>query len=97
MTITNHANGKPDYDWYFFGAGVSGTYNFSLNEGATGQLEIHLFRSNSDGTLTELAVSNSGTSQAFSIGEVVYVEVKGASTGVGTMGTGAYTLSITVG
>lgn len=87
--------GFPDYDWYRFSAGVSGTYTCSLAPGGNAGLEIRL-HSFSGGMLTELAVSSSSVSAAFGAGELVYVEVKGASTGVGTSGTGNYTLQVTV-
>jgi hypothetical protein len=96
LAIGTGPDGLPDYDWYRFAAGVGGTYSFSLGSGGNGQLEIRLFRTGGDGSLTEVAVGNANVSASLAQGEEMFVEVKGASTGVGTYGTSAYSLGITV-
>jgi hypothetical protein len=100
--IENHANGLPDYDWYRWTAGATGTVTARIGDLAgSGPLELHLFTVNGAGTLIPLRQVNVAAGDcslnalvavSVNAGEPVLVEVKGANTSPGTFGTGGYDL-----
>src|SRR5262249_36758488 len=104
LSIGNHANGLPDYDWYRFTASQAGTVTATITIGnIAGDLEVHLFTVNSNNTLVELAKSavrnapSQSVSAAFSAGEVILVEVKGIELAPGVFDQATYSLTMSLG
>jgi hypothetical protein len=94
----------PDYDWFRWTVGANGTFSTGFNILATdGNLEIHLFRLEKDGTLTQLAQASSAgqeecnfnatLSVAAQEGQTLLVEVKGVNSSPGVYGHGIYDLT----
>jgi hypothetical protein len=100
LTIGNHANGLSDYDWYEWSAGGDGIATATINRKDGGDLELHLFTVDSNGTLVELGSSatprarTQAVSAAFSAGQVILVEVKGRETSPGVWAQGSYDLTM---
>jgi hypothetical protein len=105
LTIANHTNGLPDYDWFKWKMGSSGTFTTAFSILATdGDLELHLFRLESDNTLTQLAQTTSAgqeecnftatLSAAVQQGQTILVEVKGVNSSLGVYGHGIYDLNV---
>ncbi|HEV3255509.1 MAG TPA: S8 family serine peptidase, partial [Gemmataceae bacterium] len=99
LTIANDATGLPDYDWWRWSAGASGTVTAEISY--LGFLELHLFTVNSNNTLVELgnsvATTASGTltvSATVTAGEPILVEVKGQNTSLGVHAVGVYSLGL---
>src|SRR5262249_17283451 len=98
LTIGQTPTGLPDYDWYRWSAGTSGTLTATLTTTAGGSLELHLFTL-SGNTLVELSSSTApglGTRTAtgsFSAGDAILVEVKGRNSSPGVVDQGAYNLT----
>jgi hypothetical protein len=97
----------PDYDWFRWTAGAVGTFSAGFNILATdGDMEIHLFRLEGDGTLTQLAQASSANSNECSFkttlsvaaqpGQTFLVEVKGANSAPGVYGHGIYDLTVSL-
>jgi hypothetical protein len=51
LTIINHANGLPDYDWYHFTAGATGTLTVSMIYQSAGDLDLRVYTVDSNNTL----------------------------------------------
>jgi hypothetical protein len=101
LTITKHANGQPDYDWFRWTAGSAGTFGASV-AGSNGNLEVHLFTL-SGNTLVELAKDTTAGQKskavmaAVTAGETLLVEVKGIELSVGVFGQATYDLTVNLG
>jgi hypothetical protein len=88
LSILNHTNGLPDYDWYKLVAANDGAVTVGMDNSA---LELHVFLF--DGTfLTEV-----GNGIAVTAGQQVYIEVKGTPTGPGVASQGTYNMTVKVG
>lgn len=59
LTIATHANGLPDYDWYQWTAGKTGTFNAAINYATVngGDLHMRVFTLDANGNLIEIASS----------------------------------------
>jgi hypothetical protein len=103
LTIKDHTNGLPDYDWYSYTAPDTGTVAAKIHlEDSTGSLEIHLFTVDSTGTLIELANDMTPGAKFLTVsanvtaGEPLLIEIKGLETSQGVWGTGVYSLTTTM-
>jgi hypothetical protein len=108
LTITRHANNLPDYDWFRWQPAMPGIFTVSFTVGETaGDLELHLFTINKDGTLVELGSTTSGLSgsciastpaiqAAVSSHQPMLVEVKGVESSPGKWGVGFYDLTVSL-
>ena len=64
LTIINHANGLPDYDWYRYTAGSTGTLTVSIKYQSAGDLDLRVFTVDANNTLIPLGSGlSSGQSQ----------------------------------
>src|SRR5262249_52515268 len=104
LTISNHANGLPDYDWFRWEAPTAGVFAATaLVDTTFGDLEVHLFTVNQNNTLVELTSSSSVTAPTCTAvvsvgtpvraGQVVLVEVKGVNSRFGVHDIGRYDLT----
>src|SRR5262249_15869926 len=99
LSITIHANGLPDYDWYTLRAGAAGTLTVQTTTVAGGNIELVLF-GRSGNTMVQLGANptpNVGTrtvSIAVAAGQQVWVEVKGRNSSFGVHDTATYTLGV---
>ncbi len=98
LTITRHANGLFDQDWYKFSVPSGGVFDVNLTEihAGGGDIHVRVFRLNGDDTLTEIAnslqvggFSTQGASAAVGPNTTVYVWVYGFNFAVG-----AYNLNV---
>jgi photosystem II stability/assembly factor-like uncharacterized protein len=103
LTITTHANGLPDYDWYEIFGGVSGTFTVTIKiQPVQGDIELHLFTITGSNTLTELSnstapgVTTRTLTAPISLGEPMLVEVKGRPSAPGVFGTGFYEMTLNI-
>src|SRR5262249_33654688 len=94
LSISNHPNGLPDYDWYRVAEPTAGNFSATMTNVSGGTLEIHLFTLQGN-TLVELSNSQSAVSAAFAAGQAILVEVKGANTSFGVMDQATYSLTLT--
>jgi hypothetical protein len=105
LGIANLRNGLLDFDWSKWTPASAGTFSVTLNiEAAIGDTEIHLFRLESDNTLTELSSASSVGSDectfnttlttAATPGEILLVEVKGVNSARGVYGESIYDLNV---
>jgi hypothetical protein len=99
LTIGTHPSGLPDYDWYKWSMGTSGTFTATMNIAqASGVLEMHLFTLHGH-TLVELASTSGARDSSLSLstkvtaGQTILVEMKGANTFVGRWDQGYYSMS----
>ncbi|HZU35086.1 MAG TPA: hypothetical protein VFA18_04215, partial [Gemmataceae bacterium] len=99
VNVDVHANGLPDYDWYRWTAGGTGTVKVVMQE--IGDLEVHLYTLNSLGTMVQLGVASSTKGQGtltvkgqVAEGAPILVEVKGVNIAPGVHAVGSYSLSI---
>ena len=70
LTIAQHANGLPDYDWYRWTAGQSGTFKATINYSITGgDLQLRVYTLDTNNHLVQLGASlNVGvTSQSVAV------------------------------
>jgi hypothetical protein len=90
----------PDYDWYKWSAGSSGTFSVTVDANSGGNLEVSVWTVDSSGILTELSsgnTTNGGTvtlTASVSSGQEVYVEVKGYESSVGVMDQVNYDMKV---
>jgi hypothetical protein len=97
LTIANHPDGLPDYDWFRVTLGGSGTFIANMIVTAGGPLEAHLWMLDSSGFIDEMSMGTGGSVTLpgiFAPGTVVFVEVKGVPTGPSTFTQGAYNLTM---
>jgi hypothetical protein len=107
LTIFKHTNGLPDYDWFRWRIGASGTFAVGINvQAATGALELHLFTLTASNTLVELgrvasptnvATFSGALATAVHAGEPILVEVKGVNSSPGVQDQGVYSLDVALG
>jgi hypothetical protein len=57
LTIINHADGLPDYDWYRYTAGATGILTVSMNYNSTGDLDLRVYTVDANNTLIPLGLS----------------------------------------
>ncbi len=57
LTIINHANGLPDYDWYRYTAGATGTLTVSINYNSAGDLDLKVYTVDANNTLIPIGAS----------------------------------------
>jgi hypothetical protein len=57
LTIINHLNGLPDYDWYRLTAGATGVFTASMNYNSTGDLDLRVYTVDNNNTLILLGSS----------------------------------------
>jgi hypothetical protein len=99
LSITNQPNGLPDYDWFRWTAGKSGTFSTTMSILAErGGLEIHLFTLVGN-SLVQLDSNMSSTfikkvSSNVTAGQTILVEVKGINYAPFLMGVGIYNLDV---
>jgi hypothetical protein len=101
LTVNVHpSTGLPDYDWYRWTAGSSGTFTATISiRPEQGDLELHIFTLDSNNTLVELArsvdkgASNRTLSVAVQAGQTLFVEVKGRNSALNIFGTGTYDIT----
>jgi hypothetical protein len=91
--------GLPDYDWFKWTMGASGTFTSTVERTEGGTLELHAFTI-INGILTELKKDVSPNAKFHTVtfnvtaGETIYLEVKGAMTSPGSLDQGVYNLSV---
>jgi hypothetical protein len=102
LTIAIHSNNLPDYDWYRWTAGISGTFTAKMTTQITqGGLELQVFKL-SGNTLVSLGSNTNPKakikqiSAAVQAGDTIFVEVKGHNYKPGKFGVGVYDLDITL-
>ena len=89
----------PDYDWFRWQIATSGTFS-ALTQATNGNIELHLFTLNPNGTLLELARSTNpgpttrGVSHSVTAGQTIFVEVKGLPLALGLFGQATYDLTV---
>jgi hypothetical protein len=101
LTIADHPDGTPDYDWFRVTAANSGTFLAGMTVTAAGPLELHLWvQDPASGAIFEVgeAVVGMGTPQALATavnaGETVFVEVKGTPFAPDAFTQGVYNLQL---
>ncbi len=57
LTLINHVNGLPDYDWYRATAATTGVFTVSMNYNSTGDLHMRLYTVDANNTLVPLGLS----------------------------------------
>jgi hypothetical protein len=93
--------GLPDYDWFKWSMGSSGTFTATLERTQGGTLELHAFTI-INGVLTELkkdvTLNAKFHTVSFTVtaGEPIYIEVKGAMTSPGVIDQGVYNLTVSL-
>jgi hypothetical protein len=93
--------GLPDYDWYKWSMGSSGTFTATLERTEGGTLELHAFTI-INGILTQLkqdvTINAKFHTVSFSViaGEEIFIEVKGAMITPGSVDQGVYNLAVTL-
>jgi hypothetical protein len=101
LTIVTHQNGLPDYDWYQWTAGKTGTLTTTLTQAPSGDLEVRLFTLVGN-TLVKLAENvtpsliTRSVSANYVAGQVILVEVKGRESSLGVMDQAPYSMSVTL-
>jgi hypothetical protein len=105
LSISKHVNNLPDYDWFKWTPTSAGIFTVTFDVGESdGDLELHLFTVDKNGTLVELGNTNSGISGSCisgppgvqvvaTAGETLLVEVKGVESQLGKWGVGFYDLN----
>ncbi|HXG10608.1 MAG TPA: S8 family serine peptidase [Gemmataceae bacterium] len=100
LSIRNHPNGLPDYDWFRWTAGTSGAVTVTVTEGIPlSDLELFLFTLQGN-TLVLLASNTTPNANTRSVsatvaaGQVLLVEVKGRNSSLGVMDQDTYELEI---
>lgn len=100
LSIADHPDGLPDYDWFRWTAGDSGTFTVTIDiRPGSGDLELHLFTLDGP-TLTELGSSISPgaftrtLTTTVTTGQVILVEVKGRNSALGVLDQGFYELTV---
>src|SRR5207253_2390340 len=102
LSIANHPDGLPDYDWYKWVMSTGGTFTAHTQRTAGGDLELHIFTVQSDNTLVELTSSTapglaSRTLQvSVTVGQIILVEVKGRNSSTGIQDQGTYDMDVRV-
>jgi hypothetical protein len=101
LTITRHANGLPDYDWYRWTVSKSGTVTVNLD--VLGDLELHVFTVTGNNTLVDLGDDPGAlhrhtrtVSVQVTAGEALLVEVKGKNSVLGVHENGVYAMHVTL-
>ena len=100
LTIATHPNGLPDYDWYRWSAGATGTFTVNVDVTQGGDLELHLWTLQGN-TLVELGstTQSNGSPSTLSLstpvvaGQPILVEIKGRNSSPGVQDQGAYDLT----
>jgi hypothetical protein len=103
LSIQDHTNGLPDYDWYQWTTGAAGLVTAQVHIGSTaGPLEMHLFTIDANGTLIQLGEDQTpiggllDVSANVAANQPLLVEVKGLETAPGVWGQGHYSLDVTL-
>jgi hypothetical protein len=103
LSIQDHLDGLPDYDWYQWTTSSAGTVTASVHLGNTaGPLEVHLFTIDSNGSLIQLSEDQTPiggfltVSANVAANEPILVEVKGLEVAPGVWGQGRYSLDVTL-
>jgi hypothetical protein len=106
LQIITQPNGLPDYNWWRWEAGGSGTFTATITTTAAvsgqttpGFLELHLFTLDSTNTLIDLGVDQSLSdthtlSTQLTAGQVILVEVKGQNLSLGVQDQGVYSMNV---
>ncbi len=105
LTVATHSNGLPDYDWFRWSAGGSGTLSVTFSTKVTSApLEVRLFTVDANNTLVELG-STTSSGNTISQGsntmtvvvakhEPILIEVKGMNVAPGVFGNGTYNVEL---
>lgn len=103
LSIGQHTDGLPDYDWFHWTAGTAGLFLASIDVGAgSGGLELWLFTV-SGNTLVRLGQSSAtgdetaNVSAFVSAGQTILVEVKGRNSSLGVIDQGTFDLTVSLG
>jgi hypothetical protein len=97
LTITKHANGLPDYDWFRFTMPTAGTLSVAI-QCSNPNLELEIFTLSGPNTLFQLAdvtaptQTTKSTAVQVQAGQTILVEIKGLELTPGVFGQGTYEL-----